>query len=80
MLNEAQVAELLGVPIVMVETWRLERTGPAPILLAGRWVYFLADVGRWRQTFGGPDTTSSSPVSESAHVSVGSSRAVNRAA
>lgn len=80
MLNEAELAELLGVTLGMVAIWRAERIGPPPILLAGQWHYLRPDLERWRQTFGGPDTTSSVPVSDSAHVKDGSPSAVSRAA
>lgn len=83
MLNEAQVAALLGVPTETVVAWRGLRVGPPSVKAAGRVYFFHDDVAWWRAdhpTTGGPDTISSPPSSAIAQVSIGKSRAVSSAA
>ena len=83
MLNEAQVAELLGVPTGTVVAWRGLRVGPPSVKVAGRVYYFRDEVTWWRAdhpTAGGPDTISSPPSSAIAQVNMGKSRAVSSAA
>lgn len=81
MINETRLAETLGVHVDMVVLWRLQQTGPPAVKVAGQWRYFPDEVEAWRQlTFGGPETASSPPSSDTVHVKLASPKAVSRAA